>query len=200
MPELFSHIWILERIGEQRARKKLRPKQHRAERVDYKEQVGVSIDPTRATEPWQSYDKAIRERTRRRPNAEIPTQRYQRSGNNAGESEMDQPLGRLEAIGPMPGAAADRYLPEPAVAGTGVFQDMVDVAKGAVGAAFSSALPLLTLDGIRGGTGASSGDFSELISLQIEAQQEMQVTSLVSNIEKSKHESKMSAIRNIRVG
>ncbi len=47
---------------------------------------------------------------------------------------------------------------------------------------------------------AASGNFAELINLQIQAQQEMQTTSMISNVEHSKHESKMAAIRNMRVG
>lgn len=105
-----------------------------------------------------------------------------------------------QVVGVVPGraAAAERYLPEPAVDGTGIFQDFVEIAKGALSGAIA-AVPfgsLLSNGAETGGTGS----FSELIALQIQAQQEMQVTSLVSNIERSKHESKMSAIRNIRVG
>ena len=42
--------------------------------------------------------------------------------------------------------------------------------------------------------------YQDLISQQIEVQQQMQLVSLYSNIEKSKHESQMVPIRNIRVG
>jgi hypothetical protein len=41
-------------------------------------------------------------------------------------------------------------------------------------------------------------ELKELIDLQVEVQKEMQAITMVSNIEKSKHESKMSAIRNVR--
>lgn len=44
-----------------------------------------------------------------------------------------------------------------------------------------------------------NGDFLSLLQQQIEVQLELQSVSMVSNIEKSKHESKMAAIRNIRV-
>ena len=44
------------------------------------------------------------------------------------------------------------------------------------------------------------GDFQELLKLQMETQIQMQSISMSSNIEKSKHESKMAAIRNVRVG
>ena len=61
--------------------------------------------------------------------------------------------------------------------------------------------------GILGGGLGGQGNFpgldpgyAELISMQIEVQQQMQLTSLYSNIEKSKHETQMAAVRNIRVG
>ena len=56
-----------------------------------------------------------------------------------------------------------------------------------------------------GGAGAAiSGTldptYSSLLSQQITMQQQMQLVSLHSNIEKSRHESKMAAIRNVRAG
>lgn len=42
--------------------------------------------------------------------------------------------------------------------------------------------------------------YTDLLQQQLQAQQEMQVVSMESNIEKSKHETQMAAIRNIRVG
>ena len=86
-------------------------------------------------------------------------------------------------------AAAARYLPEPAVHGVGMFRDVM------------SGL-------LRAGEEALGGDFTvsidpkyeALIREQMRVQEQMQNTSMISNIEKSKHESKMSAIRNIRVG
>ena len=51
-----------------------------------------------------------------------------------------------------------------------------------------------------GGSGdAPSGELLQLLNKQIEAQKRMQVISMSSNIEKSKHEMNMSPIRNIRV-
>ena len=84
-------------------------------------------------------------------------------------------------------SAAARYLPEPAVTGVGLFQDAVELIKD-VGSTVA--------DGSAALGGASSYD---LIQMQIQAQQEMQAVTMVSNIEKSKHESKMAAIRNVRV-
>lgn len=56
-----------------------------------------------------------------------------------------------------------------------------------------------------GGSGAAiSGTldptYASLLSQQITMQQQMQLVSLHSNIEKSRHESKMAAIRNVRAG
>lgn len=86
------------------------------------------------------------------------------------------------------GSAAAKYLPEPAVTGVGLFQDAVELVKDVGSAVVDNAASL------------GSASSYDLIQLQIQAQQEMQATTMVSNIEKSKHESKMSAIRNIRVG
>ena len=47
---------------------------------------------------------------------------------------------------------------------------------------------------------ASEANYSDLLNKQIEMQEQMQVVSMASNIEKSKHETQMAAIRNIRVG
>lgn len=53
------------------------------------------------------------------------------------------------------------------------------------------------------GGGAMSGlnpEYSALIQLQLETQRQMMLMSAYSNIEKSKHETQMAAVRNIRVG
>lgn len=42
--------------------------------------------------------------------------------------------------------------------------------------------------------------YASLIQEQIHQQTQMQLVSLVSNVEKSKHETQMSAIRNVRAG
>lgn len=42
--------------------------------------------------------------------------------------------------------------------------------------------------------------YIDLINRQIEVQQQMQLVSFESNIEKSRHETQMAAIRNLRVG
>lgn len=45
-----------------------------------------------------------------------------------------------------------------------------------------------------------SSEYRELLDKQLETQQEMQQVTFTSNIEKSQHESRMAAVRNIRVG
>ncbi len=53
------------------------------------------------------------------------------------------------------------------------------------------------------GVSAFSGvnpEYADLINKQIEVQTQMQLVSLYSNIEKSKHETQMAAVRNIRAG
>lgn len=84
-------------------------------------------------------------------------------------------------------SGAASYLPEPATTGTGVFKDVISAVKNVAREVGGVSLE-------------SSGSFAELIQAQIDAQMEMQTTSMISNIERSKHESKMAAIRNVRVG
>jgi hypothetical protein len=44
------------------------------------------------------------------------------------------------------------------------------------------------------------GDYANLIQQQIEQQKQLQLMTFFSNTEKSKHETQMTALRNIRVG
>lgn len=84
------------------------------------------------------------------------------------------------------GGALGRFIPEPKnKAGSGfggVLKSLSGLASGALGAA---GIPT---------------EYNDLISKQIEIQNQMQMVSLQSNLEKSKHETEMAAIRNIRVG
>ena len=86
-------------------------------------------------------------------------------------------------------------MPEPATTGTTVFSDIISavggLAKSAVGSAVGGSIGGVSLQ--------PEGSFGDLLQLQIEAQQEMQTTSMASNVERSKHESKMAAIRNMRM-
>lgn len=52
-----------------------------------------------------------------------------------------------------------------------------------------------------GGAAAGIDPFyADLLERQLEAQVQMQLVSMESNVEKSRHETQMAAIRNIRVG
>ena len=53
---------------------------------------------------------------------------------------------------------------------------------------------------VGGVSGDVYGDLRELLALQAETQGKMQSISMLSNIERSKHESRMAAIRNVRTG
>lgn len=44
------------------------------------------------------------------------------------------------------------------------------------------------------------GDMTNLLNMQIQIQKEMQVVNMISNVERSKHETEMAPIRNMRVG
>lgn len=83
-------------------------------------------------------------------------------------------------------SASDGYTAEPAVTGTGMFSDVMD-AVGTVAEAGMSGIPL-----------GMAGEYGPLLALQLKMQQELEATTLLSNIEKTKHESKMASIRNIR--
>lgn len=82
--------------------------------------------------------------------------------------------------------SAASYLPEPSSTGIGAFADILNTAKGI--ASEVGGVPLEV-----------TGGLSELLQTQMQFQMEMAAINLVSNIERSKHESKMSVIRNIRV-
>ena len=69
----------------------------------------------------------------------------------------------------------------------GLFRDLLDTARGIAGEL--GGVPLQV-----------TGGLSELLETQMQFQMEMAAVNLVSNIERSKHEAKMSVIRNIRVG
>jgi len=56
---------------------------------------------------------------------------------------------------------------------------------------------------IKGGIGAATGVeplYQDLLDKQSEIQLQMQLVTLESNIEKSRHETQMAAIRNVRTG
>ena len=49
-----------------------------------------------------------------------------------------------------------------------------------------------------GGGGAGGGDLGNLLQLQLEVQERMQRFTMLTNIAKTEHESRMSAVRNMR--
>lgn len=79
-----------------------------------------------------------------------------------------------------------RFLPEPRSAIASAFRGVV---RG-VEAALSEP----------GSEGALNAEYADLINRQIAVQEQMQLVSMESNIEKSRHETQMAAIRNIRAG
>ena len=82
--------------------------------------------------------------------------------------------------------SAAAYLPEPSSTGVGMFHDVLNTAASLAGEI--GGVPLEV-----------TGGLGDLLQTQMQFQMEMAAINLVSNIEKSKHEAKMSVIRNIRV-
>jgi len=83
--------------------------------------------------------------------------------------------------------ALGRFIPEPRSRAGQIFRSVLNGVSSMFGRA-------------AGGIAGIDPGYQELLNRQIEAQQQMQLVSLESNIEKSKHETQMAAIRNIRVG
>lgn len=82
---------------------------------------------------------------------------------------------------------SSNYLPTASSTGMGIFKDIAKV--------------VTRVGGEIGGVSLEvPSSFAELLSAQMQAQEEMQTVSMVSNIERSKHETNMVAIRNIKVG
>ena len=78
-----------------------------------------------------------------------------------------------------------RYTPEPRNSAGSTFRSVMGTVGNVVRSASS-------------GFSGVDGDYLELINKQIEVQQQLQLVSLHSNIEKSKHETRMAAVRNVR--
>ena len=74
--------------------------------------------------------------------------------------------------------------------------------QSAAGSAFSGLASgaISALGGAMGSVVGIEPGYAALIMQQMYQQEQMQLVSLYSNIEKSKHETQMSAIRNVRVG
>ena len=95
-------------------------------------------------------------------------------------------------------SVAQNYLPEPSSGGMGVFRDILGIVN-SVGNSILGAATGGLFSSVGSASAVVSDSNNELILAQIEMQREMQVTSMISNIEKSKHEARMTPVRNIRV-
>jgi len=80
-----------------------------------------------------------------------------------------------------------RFIPEPRTSAAVSFRSLTATVGAAVGQAAGAVTGLYP-------------EYMSLINLQMEAQRQMQLVSLYSNIEKSKHETQMAAVRNVRTG
>ena len=91
--------------------------------------------------------------------------------------------------GTLAAASLGRFIPEPRTSPAVSFSSALSRAGSLLGA------------GLGAGLGAATGidsQFQGLIDQQIALQIQMQLVSLHSNIEKSRHETAMAAIRNVR--
>ena len=94
---------------------------------------------------------------------------------------------------------AQNYLPEPSSGGMGVFRDILGIVNSVGNSILGAASNGLLGSSANAASNMVSDTNNELILAQISMQREMQVTSMISNIEKSKHEARMTPVRNIRV-
>ena len=88
------------------------------------------------------------------------------------------------------GSGLERMTPEPEGRLLQGFRQVLHTAASTL-----DAFPL-----VGGGLGEIDPLYTDLINQQIAVQQQLQLVSFESNIEKSKHETQMAAVRNIRVG
>lgn len=82
--------------------------------------------------------------------------------------------------------ALGRFIPAPTARGGATFRSVLNSIGGALGSA--------------AGFPGVDPEYTALLQEQVRVQQQMQLVSLFSNIEKSKHETQMVSIRNLRVG
>ncbi len=101
---------------------------------------------------------------------------------------MESIQGITAAADRLANSALERFMPEP---------------KNSLGLTFQGALKGALSVATDAGSGVFSGidgGYVALLNAQIETQKQMQLVSMESNIEKSRHETQMAAIRNVRVG
>ncbi len=84
-----------------------------------------------------------------------------------------------------------RFIPEPKSSTAVSFKSVMDGLQKVVTTAADVG------DGVAGRLDPS---YQDLLEKQIEVQKQMLVLSMLSNVEKSKHETQMAPVRNIRVG
>jgi len=82
-----------------------------------------------------------------------------------------------------------RFIPEPKTKLGSTFKTILDVGSGVFGGGMGGA-----------STVGISQEYRDLLVYQMQVQDQMQRVSMTSNIEKSKHETQMAAVRNLRVG
>lgn len=83
--------------------------------------------------------------------------------------------------------ALARFIPEPRSRLTETFNSFLQGGASLVGKAAGAVMDL-------------SPDYKAMLEKQMYVQQQMQVLSMESNVEKSKHETSMAVVRNLRVG
>jgi hypothetical protein len=90
-----------------------------------------------------------------------------------------------------------RFGPEPRTSGNW----LASTAKAIAGVASAALAPTgLGAAGSLAGVGNIPADAGLLLAEQVRIQREMQIVTMISNVEKSKHETEMAPVRNLRVG
>lgn len=100
-------------------------------------------------------------------------------------SSTSEVTGRTGAI--IDTGGLGRFIPEPKSRLAPSFSGILNGVRSLMGSAASSALGI-------------NPDYQDLLNKQIEVQTQMQLVTLESNLEKSRHETQMAAVRNVRVG
>lgn len=117
------------------------------------------------------------------------------AGNIKGELTVTSSINN-SSIGPrLDFGRLARFIPEPTTRAGTSFSSVLNGITGVLGRVAGAAL-----GGSSGGIPGLSPEYVTLIEKQIETQMQMQLMTFHSNIEKSQHETKMTALRNVRVG
>ncbi len=81
-----------------------------------------------------------------------------------------------------------KFRPQPKNSSSGIFSKLVNFVRGGLNTATDVAT-----------SGIVNPEYQQLIERQMELQQQMMLVSMHSNLEKSKHDTRMAPVRNIRV-